>query len=238
MSPDLENRFYTAFPDLFRGRFKPVTESLMCYGLECDDGWFDLLWQHCIKLERLALAEGRQRGGENWPEIIQIKEKLGTIRCYIRHESEAMRLLREKLLRLSEGTELDACFRYLESERCFGLTLPVKVESCQCYCHGETQPVDGNTTELGGYEVQVDVVAYLPMGQLKYMSLYFYAENRTISQQAQALCQVGAVLLVNCSYWDLHELSTLHIDRLEQLVRLPLEHEQVMSAWIDQTGNS
>lgn len=98
MLPKIEELFYTEFPELFRGRSKSNTESLMCYGIDCPEKWFDLLWQHCIELEKIAIIEGRERGTEEWPEIIQIKEKFGTLRCYVRNESHYMRELREKLL--------------------------------------------------------------------------------------------------------------------------------------------
>lgn len=52
MSPEVEVTFYMTFPVLFRGCSKPVTESLMCFGIDCQDKWFDLLWQHCIELEK------------------------------------------------------------------------------------------------------------------------------------------------------------------------------------------
>lgn len=97
MSPESENAFYITFPELFRGRSKPNTESSMCYGIECPEKWFDLLWQHCLELERLAEAEGRRRESEDWPEIVQIKEKLGSLRCHLRNASEAMYALRDKL---------------------------------------------------------------------------------------------------------------------------------------------
>lgn len=98
MSPEVEMTFYMMFPELFRGRFKPGTESLMSHGIDCDMKWFFLLWQHCIELEKTAIVEGRERGAEEWPEIIQIKEKCGTLRCYVRNESDYMRYLQEKLL--------------------------------------------------------------------------------------------------------------------------------------------
>lgn len=105
MSPDKENLFYTTFPELFRGRSKTKEESLMCYGIDCPEKWFDLLWQHCIDLEKSAMVEGRERGTNEWPEIIQIKEKLGTLRCYVRNESDFMRELRDQLLLASVESE-------------------------------------------------------------------------------------------------------------------------------------
>lgn len=103
MNHEIEELFYGMFPELFRGRFKPVEESLMCYGMECEDKWIFLLWQHCIELEKTAIVEGRERGTDEWPEITQIKEKLGTLRCHVRNESDIMRELRSKLLVDSES---------------------------------------------------------------------------------------------------------------------------------------
>jgi hypothetical protein len=31
---------------------KPLTESLMAFGFECGDGWFDLIWELCEKIEK------------------------------------------------------------------------------------------------------------------------------------------------------------------------------------------
>ncbi len=103
MSPEIEDLFYFTFPELFRGRSKPRKESSMCYGIDCDDKWVFLLWQHCIELEKTAMVEGRERGTDEWPEIIQIKEKCGTLRCHVRNESDFMRELRSWLIEDSES---------------------------------------------------------------------------------------------------------------------------------------
>ena len=105
MSPELERQFYEQFPALFRGRNKPVQESLMCYGLQCEDDRFALLWQHCLNLESLAEVEGRSRSLKDWPEIVQIKEKFGSLRCHVRNPSEAMYALRDKLRSESDTGE-------------------------------------------------------------------------------------------------------------------------------------
>jgi hypothetical protein len=105
MNHEIKELFYDMFPELFRWRFKPVEESLMSSGIDCDDKWFFLLWHHCIELEKTAIVEGRERGIDEWPEIIQIKEKCGSLRCYVRNESDYMQYLREKLLEESKGIE-------------------------------------------------------------------------------------------------------------------------------------
>ena len=97
MSPEVEDLFYQMFPELFRGRFKPVEESSMCWGLDCDNDRFVLLWNHCIELEKTAIVEGRERDSDEWPEIMQVKDKFGRLQVYVRNQSDYMRFLREKL---------------------------------------------------------------------------------------------------------------------------------------------
>ena len=52
----------------------PLTESLMAFGFECGDGWFDLIKKLCEKLNALNLKNFR---------VIQVKEKFGGLRFYI-----------------------------------------------------------------------------------------------------------------------------------------------------------
>jgi len=70
MSPELEAKLYADFPSLFAGRHKPVTESLMSYGCECLDGWYEIIRGFC----EIAKDSG--------VEITQIKEKFGGLRLY------------------------------------------------------------------------------------------------------------------------------------------------------------
>lgn len=52
-----------------------VEASLMWFGFECEDGWFDLIWRLCEDLTKMELPEGF--------EVTQVKEKFGTLRFYI-----------------------------------------------------------------------------------------------------------------------------------------------------------
>jgi hypothetical protein len=98
MSPFIENEFYATFPELFRGRFKSRDESAMAFGLDCGDEYRQLLWVHCQALERAALDNGLLRTDARWPEILQVKEKAGTLRVYVANETASMRALRDQLL--------------------------------------------------------------------------------------------------------------------------------------------
>ena len=77
MKDELEKRLINDYPDLFRGHTKPSTESLMCFGCACGDGWYELLRETCDKLKDFPTVE-----------FVQIKEKFGGLRIYARSASE------------------------------------------------------------------------------------------------------------------------------------------------------
>ena len=43
MTPELEEKLMAAYPQLFRGKDMPVTENLMAFGCEHNDGWFAII---------------------------------------------------------------------------------------------------------------------------------------------------------------------------------------------------
>jgi len=70
-------RLLNAFPSLYAGHTQPPSESLMCFGFECGDGWFQLIWDLSEKLE----AEGIV--------AVQVKEKFGSLRFYTDTDTDA-----------------------------------------------------------------------------------------------------------------------------------------------------
>lgn len=78
MREELEQKLVEKYPVLFRGKDKPPTESLMCFGCECSDGWFDIIQRVC------GLITNHMRYRPECPpvEFVQIKEKFGTLRLY------------------------------------------------------------------------------------------------------------------------------------------------------------
>lgn len=78
MSPELEEELARGFPELFGGRSKPKTESLMSFGCEHSDGWFNIIRSMCEAIENhLKRVDPRPEY-----EFVQIKEKFGTLRVY------------------------------------------------------------------------------------------------------------------------------------------------------------
>ena len=43
--------FMERFPILFQNKDKPMTETCMCWGIECPIGWYYILEQLCTELE-------------------------------------------------------------------------------------------------------------------------------------------------------------------------------------------
>jgi hypothetical protein len=80
MSPELEAKLVEKYPSIFGDRDKPPTESLMCFGCECGDGWFDILDALCFRLTQLD--------SDKELRAMQVKEKFGTLRFYTTGSSD------------------------------------------------------------------------------------------------------------------------------------------------------
>jgi hypothetical protein len=81
MSPELEKKLVDKYPQLFADTDKPPTKSLMCFGCECGDGWFNLIDAACKLISAYLKSQ-------KTPHVLatfkwsQIKEKYGTLRLY------------------------------------------------------------------------------------------------------------------------------------------------------------
>lgn len=76
MSPEKQALLFDRYPDIFRERNLPMMETCMCWGLECDDGWFTLLDDLCAQLTLLKRFTGVEVVAQ------QVKEKFATLRFY------------------------------------------------------------------------------------------------------------------------------------------------------------
>lgn len=88
MTRELEKRLTDRF-SFFRTEL-PMTESLMCFGFECGDGWFDLIWELSEKIEKLEFDQYDIDESakmlllqESKLNVVQVKEKFGELRFYM-----------------------------------------------------------------------------------------------------------------------------------------------------------
>lgn len=74
-----------AFPRLFRAADKTPYQA---FGIQCGDGWFNLIYKLCADIESVLTVNGTI--DEDWPHVLQVKEKFAGLRFYISrsHKSE------------------------------------------------------------------------------------------------------------------------------------------------------
>jgi len=75
---ELQERLFKKYPKIFRQKDLPMTETAMCWGIDCGDGWFWLIDKLCEYLQFQTDENG-------WPQVeaVQVKEKFGGLRFYI-----------------------------------------------------------------------------------------------------------------------------------------------------------
>ena len=67
MKTSKTTRLYDSFPTLYRERTMTLAQSQMAWGFQCDDGWYDLVWDLSEQLSSdpsLAVNEIRADKGE------------------------------------------------------------------------------------------------------------------------------------------------------------------------------
>ncbi len=99
MDKELQQRLYDRFPALYRQKDLPMSQTCMCWGMECDDGWFDLIWMLSLALEDEAKTSGATI------EAMQVKEKFGGLRFYTGPCTERG----YTLIGLAEGMSVRTC---------------------------------------------------------------------------------------------------------------------------------
>lgn len=72
--------FMERFPILFQDSKKDMTQTCMCWGIECPIGWYHILEQLCTLLEFYNMEFTKNHGIAIIAD--QVKEKYGTLRFY------------------------------------------------------------------------------------------------------------------------------------------------------------
>ena len=87
MDTKLQVKLFKKYPKIFRQKDLPMTQTCLCWGCECGDGWYDLIDKLCSMLQ-WDIDKNR------YPQIeaTQIKEKYGTLRFYYTHAEETYTL--------------------------------------------------------------------------------------------------------------------------------------------------
>lgn len=106
MKSSLENRIYLRCPTIFRNRDAGVQSSLMSFGIACNDGWYQLIYDLSSAIEDIALELKKQGVSESTlPEVSQIKEKFGGLRFYVHNLYGDM----DELISAAEEQSMKTC---------------------------------------------------------------------------------------------------------------------------------
>ena len=95
MNEKLQDKIFNDFPDLYQEKDLPMTQSCMCWGFECGDGWFDIIYQLSKKISEIDPKCRAQ----------QVKEKFGGLRFYISGGNEKI----DELINLAEEESYKTC---------------------------------------------------------------------------------------------------------------------------------
>jgi len=78
MNKEHTTKLVEDFPYLYAGIHGRPMETCMCFGFECGDGWFDLIYNLSKRIS------------ESDPEVraVQVKEKFGGLRFYVNAASD------------------------------------------------------------------------------------------------------------------------------------------------------
>ncbi len=74
MKAELQKELVEGFPQFFQDINLPPTQTCMCWGCECGDGWFGILKKLCEDIATSDPPEGFK--------FSQVKEKFGGLRVY------------------------------------------------------------------------------------------------------------------------------------------------------------
>ena len=51
MKTELDNKLCADYPKIFKNRRAPMTETAMCWGFDCGDGWFNIIDKMCANIQ-------------------------------------------------------------------------------------------------------------------------------------------------------------------------------------------
>ena len=85
MNAENTKHLFDTYPILYRDHTAPLSQSLMAFGFEHGDGWFDLIDKLSAKLEML----NNEPACPYYTIAVQVKEKFGTLRFYTHLERKA-----------------------------------------------------------------------------------------------------------------------------------------------------
>ena len=113
MNSEKDSELCKRYPQIFKDRSSNPRTTLMCFGFECGDGWFDLIDTLCRQisghvnhLRRQNEDMTEERFYERYGVVaVQVKEKWGGLRFYVDGADEHV----QGMIAMAEGMSYRIC---------------------------------------------------------------------------------------------------------------------------------
>lgn len=115
MTEEKDKALCAKYPKIFRNRRGDPKQTLMCFGFEHDDGWYDIIDTLCNTIQhhldwKRESDEFKSLSDEEWDEshqavAVQVKEKWGGLRFYVNSSDDYI----DGAIALAESLSLRTC---------------------------------------------------------------------------------------------------------------------------------
>jgi hypothetical protein len=117
MKEELEKKLFDKYPKIFGQKDLPMTQTCMCWGIECGDGWYTIIDALCARIMgynkslNWKIEDDIEKGLATEADLIpviqatQVKEKYGGLRFYTNSTDEYI----EGLVSMAEAMSSRTC---------------------------------------------------------------------------------------------------------------------------------
>jgi len=105
MNKALQNKLYEKYPEIFAQKDLDKTQTLMCWGISCGDGWYNIIDMLCENLQNYCdaphkdivsyerwLAKAKEDGDELWAKTCEERLAKAIQTAETRHQVQAVQV--------------------------------------------------------------------------------------------------------------------------------------------------
>ena len=105
MRSELDKQLCEKYPKIFADRYKPMTETAMCWGFDHGDGWYQILDSLCSQIQHHIDRQNRNEVKVAQVVAAQVKEKFGGLRFYYDGGDDVI----DGMVRMAESWAANTC---------------------------------------------------------------------------------------------------------------------------------
>jgi hypothetical protein len=95
MKKEKQEEIFSKCPVIYRHRFADNHQGLRWLGFRCCDGWFELILELSLDIEKLVNKQQVEHGldEKQLPYVVQVKEKFGGLNFYMSAQNDEISAL-------------------------------------------------------------------------------------------------------------------------------------------------